>query len=97
PYASGNYPTCPTFAVAGAYCPGCGALRTLHEVATLDLVGAWGMNPLTLLVLPLLVGLWFGWTRRRVTGRPRSWLAPPWVLYTFLVSVIAFGVLRNVP
>lgn len=97
PYAPGNYPTCPTLAVAGVYCPGCGALRTLHDVANLDLVGAWGMNPLTLLALPLLVGLWVAWTRRRVTGRPRTWLAPPWAMHLLLGVVLVFWVLRNVP
>lgn len=97
PYASGNYPTCPTLALAGVYCPGCGALRALHGLANLDLAAAWGMNPLAVLAVPLLAALWFGWARRRWTGRPRTWLAPPWVLHGLLAVILLWWVLRNVP
>lgn len=97
PYSPGHYPTCPTLTLLGLFCPGCGALRAMHDVTTFDLVGAWGMNPFVVLMLPVLAGLWLAWAHRSWTGRPRRWLAPPWVLWGFLVTVLAYWVLRNVP
>ena len=41
----GHYPLCPTYALAGIYCPGCGMLRATHESADLDLVGAFALQP----------------------------------------------------
>jgi len=38
-----------------------------------------------------------GWLRRRGWDRPRTWLAPPWVIWALLVVVLAYWVLRNVP
>lgn len=97
PYEAGNYPTCPTLAVTGLYCPGCGSLRALHELAHLDLVGVLDMNPLVLVAVPILVAGWFSWARRVHTGARRRWLAPPWALRLLLVVVVLHGVLRNVP
>ncbi|MDT0164380.1 DUF2752 domain-containing protein [Actinotalea sp. AC32] len=97
PYESGNYPTCPTLALTGLYCPGCGSLRALHELANLDVAGALAMNPLLLVAVPVLVVSWFLWARRTWTGRRRQRLAPPWALRLLLVVVVLHGVLRNVP
>ena len=97
PYAGGNYPTCPTLALAGLYCPGCGALRALHELAGLDAVAAWLMNPFVVLAVPFLVATWVAWTRRRALGVPRRGMAPPWVLHLLLAGILLFWVLRNVP
>jgi hypothetical protein len=97
PYVAGTYPACPTYAFTGMYCPGCGALRALHDLGHLDVVAAWGMNPLAVLAVPLIAALWLGWLRRRVTGRPRTWLAPPWVLKGLLILVVLFTVGRNIP
>ncbi len=97
PHVPGIYPTCPSFALTGTYCPGCGSMRALHDLWHLDLGGAWGMNPLLVLSLPAVVASWFAWLRRAATGRPRRWAAPPWVPTTVLVVVLAYWVLRNVP
>ena len=97
PNQPGHYPTCPSLALTGFYCPGCGTLRCLHFLATGDPVMAWRMNPLAIVAIPYLVWSWLSWARRSVTGRPRAWLAPPWVLWTVLVATLAYWVLRNVP
>lgn len=97
PHVPGLYPVCPSLALTGLYCPGCGSLRALHDLWHLDLAGAWSMNPLAVLVLPFVVGSWLAWVRRAATGRPRRWISPPWVPNAVLVVVLAYWVLRNVP
>ena len=97
PYEGGTYPTCPSLALTGYYCPGCGSLRALSSLSSLDLAGAWDMNPLAVVMGPGLAGSWFGGARRAATGRPRTWLAPPWVLWALLGLIVAYWVARNVP
>jgi hypothetical protein len=97
PNRPGRYPTCPFLAVTGHYCPGCGALRAVHALAHGDLGEALARNPLLVLAVPLVAGIWVAWARRSVTGRPRAWLAPPWLLWSLLALVLAFWVLRNLP
>lgn len=98
PNQPGHYPTCPFLALTGWYCPGCGALRAMHDLLHLDPGAALARNPLTVLAVPYLLvagGFWV----LRLTGRPapRSTALPPWVLWTLLSVVLAFGVLRNLP
>lgn len=97
PNEPGHYPTCPFLAITGLYCPGCGALRTVHALTRLDLGTAVSLNVLVVAAVPLLVALWWGWMRRRWTGTSRTWLAPGWVLWGLLAVVVSFTVLRNVP
>ncbi len=97
PNAPGNYPTCPFLFITGLSCPGCGSLRALHALAHGDLATAMSRNPLTLAGIAILAFLWVAWLRRSVTGAPRRWAAPPWLLRTFLGLVVAFWVLRNLP
>jgi hypothetical protein len=95
PNQPGHYPTCPFLAVTGYYCPGCGSLRAVHDLAHGDVAGAVARNPLTVLAVPLLVTLWVLWARRRVTGRGRTWAAPAWSIWAMLVGVLLFWLLRN--
>jgi hypothetical protein len=98
PNEPGHYPTCPFLATTGLYCPGCGAMRAVHDLLHGDLAGALARNPLTVIAVPYLVVAWFTWLRRS-TGRPapRSTTLPPWTIWTLLALVLAFGVLRNLP
>lgn len=97
PHTPGIYPSCPSLALTGLYCPGCGSMRAVHDVWNLDLAGAWSMNPLAVVMMPVLVGYWLAWLHRTVTGRPRRYISPPWVPNALLVVVVAYWVLRNVP
>lgn len=97
PNKPGHYPTCPFLFVTGYYCPGCGSLRAVHAIMHGDLIQAVHRNPLTVVFLPYLVWVWVLWLYRGITGRPRGDLAPPWAIWTLLVVVIAFWVLRNLP
>ena len=97
PNQPGHYPTCPFLAVTGLYCPGCGSLRALHDLAHGDLAGAMARNPLTVAALVGLAVGWVLWARRLWRGQPRRWAAPPVLLYGLLTLVLAFWALRNVP
>jgi hypothetical protein len=98
PNEPGHYPTCPFLATTGLYCPGCGALRAVHDLLHGDLAGALDRNPLTVIAVPYLTVAWFTWLGRS-TGHhaPRSTTLPPWTIWTLLALVLAFGALRNLP
>jgi hypothetical protein len=97
PHAAGHYPTCPFLWLTGLYCPGCGALRALHDLAHRDLGGAWGMNPLVVAAIPLLLFCWFTWLRRATLGRERTWAAPGAAIWSLFGLVVVFGIARNIP
>src|SRR4051794_8882384 len=81
PSEPGHYPTCPFLFLTGWYCPGCGSLRCLHALSHGDVGAAVSFNPLTVVGLLAVIGLWAAWAQRRITGRPRR-AAPAWVLWT---------------
>jgi hypothetical protein len=87
---------CPSLLVAGVWCPACGGLRAVHELAHLDVAGAWAMNPLFVLSVPVLGLLWAWWVARAL-GLVRAVRVPRAVPWVVLTVVLLFGVLRNVP
>ncbi|MGF1663554.1 MAG: DUF2752 domain-containing protein [Kineosporiaceae bacterium] len=97
PYRPGSYPVCPSLALTGLYCPGCGTLRMLHSVTDGDLAGALDMNPLALLLVPVLAGWWLAWTWRAARGRRRGVPPPAVVAWGFLAVLMAYALARNVP
>ena len=98
PNAAGNYPTCPSISLFGVHCPGCGALRGLHELAHGDVLGMFARNALMPIGLVLLAWAWLSWTDRRLGHDRVPPLRPPVpVLYGATVVVVVFAVLRNLP
>jgi hypothetical protein len=82
--------------LTGLHCPGCGLTRALHALAQGDVARAWAMHPLLLLALPLVAAMLLQWASRR------AWL--PMAVQrrvsdgaTWIVVLLAFGVLRNLP
>lgn len=97
PHTPGQYGTCPSLWLLGVYCPGCGALRATYDLAHLDLVSAWSMNPLWVLVAPVLVLAWIAWVVRAWRGRRLDRQLTPWMWLVPLVVVLGYAVLRNLP
>jgi len=100
PNEPGHYPLCPTKALLGIDCPGCGCLRGLHALTQGDLGVAADHNLLLLLAVPFALVLWVRWVMRAWRG-----VSPAVSLRTFrlrnramiivMVAILAFGVVRN--
>jgi len=97
PHEPGSWGVCPVYALTGRYCAGCGVLRASRDLLTGDLAGAWAMNPLWVLAVPVLALLWArALARSWRTGAPPA--APPaWVAVAGLALVAVYSVARNVP
>ncbi len=96
PATSGVFPPCPVRYLTGWYCPGCGSLRALHQLLHGNLQAAWAMNPLAVLLLPVLAyGLAsFALFQIRGRGLPQPFLRPAWIR-ALCVAIILFGIARN--
>ena len=100
PNAPGHYPLCPTRALLGLDCPGCGGLRGMHDLLHGNVGGALDHNVALAVLIPAAVIMWGAWARRAWTGR-----IPPVSRRTFrwrtraaiaaLVLLLVFGVVRN--
>jgi hypothetical protein len=90
------YPVCPFHAITGLACPGCGSLRALHALLHGHLLAALHFNVLLVMSLPLVSGFGFRLARNQFRGGPPVAICPVW-LWVYLVAVIAFGILRNLP
>jgi hypothetical protein len=91
------YPVCLFHRTTGLLCPGCGALRALHQLLHGHLAAAFFLNPMLLASLPFL--LWFG-TRyglQKARNQPVNIDVRPLWLWLTLVAVLVVSVLRNLP
>ncbi len=91
------YPICFFHKTTGLLCPGCGALRGLHQLLHGHLAAAFRFNPMLIVSLPFLA--WFGarLVRQKAAPQPRSLgLRPAW-LWLMLAAVLVVSVLRNLP
>jgi len=98
PNEGGHYPTCPLLALTGIYCPFCGGLRAVHDLAHLDLAGALDRNPVAVVALPVVVVLWLLWAQEAFTGhRLLRIQAKPWWSWAVVGFLAVFMVARNLP
>jgi hypothetical protein len=100
PNTPGHYPLCPTRALFGLDCPGCGALRGTHDLVTGNIAGALDHNILLVVFLPLAVVLWVRWVMRAWKGLTpavsrAAFQRRTTVMITTLVAILAFGIVRN--
>ncbi len=100
PNQPGHYPLCPTQAILGVDCPGCGIMRGCHDLVTGNVAGALDHNVLLIVLVPLAVVLWARWLLRSWRGREAPVTYGQFrrrnaVMIGTLVVVLAFGVVRN--
>ncbi len=91
-----RFPPCLFRTFTGFHCIGCGLTRALHALVHGDIAGAFAMNPLAMLTLPLvplMVLHGHGWRPAflaplmRVAMEPKLWL----------VMLPAYWIARNLP
>ena len=98
PAEPGFFPPCPFLVLTGLYCPGCGTLRSLHQLSNGHLLPALGLNPLAVLTLPFIGYAFLSAVLLSTTGRrpPAVFLPAAWI-WALLGGIVLFWVLRNVP
>jgi len=95
---NGPLPVCPTKALLGIDCPGCGSLRMLYSLMHGNLAAAVRFNALGLVAVGLLVWAYGAWTYGRVVGRRiTSWQHHRWSAVVTLALVMTWFVVRNIP
>lgn len=95
---NGPLPVCPTKALLGIDCPGCGSLRMVYSLLHGNLLAAARFNALGLAAVALLAWAYFSWTYGRLVGRRiRSWQHRRWAAAVTLSLVLAWFVVRNIP
>jgi hypothetical protein len=91
------YPVCFFHQTTGLLCPGCGALRAIHQLLHGHLAAAFRFNPVLIISLPMLVWLGVRVTLQAARNQPLSLgLRPGW-LWLILAAVLVVSVLRNLP
>jgi len=97
PARHGFYPICLFHALTGLNCPGCGATRAAYQLLHGRLLHALHDNALFVLTLVALTvrGAWL--LRQKIRNQPAVFAVSPGMLWAFLVVVLAFTVLRNLP
>ncbi|MEO7936551.1 MAG: DUF2752 domain-containing protein [Dokdonella sp.] len=93
PYAPGSIlPPCWFHALTGLYCPGCGVTRALHALLHGHVGLAMQMNSLAVIAIPAIPTMLWN------AARPgTAWMAKLSDARLWLLLVVAFEVLRNMP
>lgn len=70
PHVPGNWPGCPFYVLTGLYCPGCGSMRAVWDIAHLDLGAAVASNVLAVGAGVLLLLSLLAWWLRVISTDP---------------------------
>jgi hypothetical protein len=98
PLKSTVFPPCPLHASTGLWCPGCGATRASYLMLKGDLVSALHFNAMWVVLAPFAAyqvaafaaeAHGVRWLRRIPMTQP--------VIAALLVTILGFGVVRNLP
>lgn len=87
-------PACPFHMYTGLYCPGCGMLRSIHQLLNGNFKQALSLNPLVIVLIPVLAFV-IVCEMRAITGKQEYRLSAR-VHLVIAVIIIAFGVIRNI-
>jgi len=97
PASAHLYPPCPFRALTGCLCPGCGSLRAMHRLLHGRVWDAFQMNPLAVVLLPLVL---FGLVQvlfPRLLPLAASERAAPRSIWALFAVILLFAALRNLP
>lgn len=98
PSTTNLFPVCPLYALTGFACPGCGLTRGFHALFHGDVLTALDFNAL-IPVWALVFGyLGVSLMLFAIRGKGLSiWTPKPFFLFGFIIALVVFGVLRNLP
>ena len=89
---------CPFHALTGLFCPGCGTLRALHALMHGQVGRAFGLNALTMTLLPFVAYPFLSTVLLALRGRGlRRVLLPDACVWLLVAAILVFWVLRNLP
>ena len=91
------YPICFFHKATGLFCPGCGALRAMHQLLHGHLGAALRLNALLVFSLPVLGWLAVRLCLARFQIEPLLLSVRPGWLWAALIVSLLFGILRNLP
>jgi Protein of unknown function (DUF2752) len=92
------FPPCPFHALTGLYCPGCGTTRALHQLSHGNIGAAMRLNPLALVLLPVLAYSFFSFTLEAFKGKALRRLFSTRPSMSLLIgTIVGFTILRNLP
>ena len=96
---NGNFfPKCPLFALTGFACPGCGLTRGFHALFHGDIIPALDFNFLIPAWATIFGYVFVSLDVLALRGRGlKMWATRPKFLWTFMLVLLGFGVLRNIP
>lgn len=96
PETNAFYPQCPFHALTGLLCPGCGTTRALAALIRGHLADALHLNPLAVVLLPILAAYGVAAYWRALSGAPSSWpRIPNAAVAALLIVMLVFAVVRN--
>ncbi len=94
----GVLPVCPTKALLGIDCPGCGGMRMVYSLLHGDVGGALRYNALSVVAVAMMVWAFGAWVAELTLGRKvRSWQHIRWLPRVALPVVLVWFVVRNLP
>lgn len=98
PGRTGLFPACPFRTLTGFNCPGCGTTRGLHQLLHGNFVAAFELNPLTMLLLPLLGSILVVYTWSALSNRPLPQInLSPKYGWLLTILILGFWIFRNTP
>ncbi len=83
---------CPIHYITGYYCPGCGITRLLFSLIKLDFYQAFRFNPLVFILIILYIIYFVIKYLFKVNIK-----IPNKVMYSLIVILLIYGILRNIP
>jgi hypothetical protein len=91
-------PVCPLYSMTGYACPGCGLTRGFHALFHGDVVTALDFNALIPLWALIFAYVFVSLTLLAVRGKGLPmWPTTPRFLWAFMILLLVFGAVRNVP
>lgn len=89
------FPQCLFLKFTGWHCPGCGAMRAVHELLHGNLSGAFRDNALLVIALPFILWQLSRFVVRLSRGEPASFRIPARWFGVILVVLVMFEMWRN--